>query len=374
MNTHAELPASSAHQWDAPRRTAKGRFDNPVPTTRPKVLPTLVDYVRGRAQTTPSDAVQVVRLSADDLAVGPESGLRLTWLGHATSLVELDGRRFLLDPVWAERASPWSFTGPRRFFEAPLELADLPPLDGVLISHDHYDHLDRVTVQRLAQTGVPFVVPLGVGEHLRSWGVEDAQITELTWWEDVTVSGVVITATPARHASGRSTLFTDMNATLWAGFVLRGPEHRVYYAGDTAMFDAFEEIGARLGPFDASLIEIGAYNKHWADLHLGPEQAVEAFQQVRGGVLIPVHWATFDLAMHSWTEPVERLLAAADAVDAKVAVPRPGQSVEPATPPPADRWWPDVPWQTAAQHPVRSSGLRVRPRGPDLSTPAGVVI
>lgn len=314
----------------------------------------MVEWFRKDAQTVPLEPVPTRPRSAADFQSTPSTGLRITWLGHSTSLIEIDDRRFLVDPVWRKRASPFEWAGPRRFFEPPLALDDLPPLDAVLISHDHYDHLDRRAVQRLAPTGVTFVVPLRVGELLQRWGVPRDQIVELDWWETSSSGDVTITATPARHFSGRSAIMTDRNRSLWSGFAIVGPRHRVYYAGDTAMFDGFEEIGQSLGPFDATLIEIGAYNRLWADLHLGPEQAVQAFHQVGGGLLVPVHWATFDLAMHSWVEPVERLLVETERTGASVVVPMPGESIEPGAPPEAERWWPKLAWQTAEEHPVVS--------------------
>ena len=149
----------------------------------------------------------------------------------------------------------------------------------------------------------------------------------------------------------------DKDKTLWAGFALTGPDHRVYYSGDTSMFRGFKEIGEKLGPFDATLIEVGAYHQLWADVHLGPEQAVKGVQDARGGLMIPVHWATFDLAMHSWVEPAERLLVAAKAANVPLSIPKPGQSLEPSNPPPPGRWWPELPWQTVEEHPIVSSGL-----------------
>ena len=338
-------------------RRRSGRFENPLPTERPRARAILAQWMRNRAPSTPRDPPATEPRTRSDFRVPPETGLRVTWLGHATSLIELEGARFLVDPVWGERSSPLPWMGPKRFFDPPLPLEELPPVDAVLISHNHYDHLDRHTVHRLSRAGLSFIVPLRVGEHLVRWGVPRARIRELGWWESVEIGGVTITATPARHFSGRSPLMTDRDRTLWAGFALGGPERRLYYAGDTAMFDGFESIGRALGPFDATLIEIGAYNRLWADLHLGPEQAVEAFRQVGGGLLIPVHWATFELAMHGWTEPVERLLVAAERHGVPVAIPKPGQSVEPARPPTVARWWPDLPWESAEDHPVVSSGF-----------------
>lgn len=337
-------------------RTRWGRFRNPLTERTARLREIVKAWIRNDAPTTPREPVRIERRTLEDFSTPPESGLRITWLGHSTSLVEIDGHRLLIDPVWSERSSPVQWLGPKRFFEPPLPLESLPNLDAVLISHDHYDHLDRKTVVQLADLGVPFLVPLRVGALIAKWGVPVEQIHELDWWDEIDVGGVTVAATPARHFSGRSPFMTDRNRTLWSGFAIIGPAHRVYYAGDTAMFGGFEEIGAAFGPFDVMLIEIGAYSRLWGDVHIGPEQAIDAFRQARGGLLIPVHWATFDLAMHGWTEPVERLLAKAERCGADVTVPRPGQSVEPASPPSPERWWPKLPWQTAEEHPVVSSG------------------
>ncbi|MGB1016417.1 MAG: MBL fold metallo-hydrolase, partial [Nannocystaceae bacterium] len=227
------------------------------------------------------------------------------------------------------------------------------------ISHDHYDHLDSATIHALAHKIPRFFVPLGVGSHLEYWGVDPANVTELDWWDTQTINGVAIHATPARHFSGRG--LHDRDATLWASWSLIGPKHRAFFSGDTAMFPGFKQIGDRLGPFDVTMIESGAYNRRWVDVHLGPEQAVQAHIDLQGRLLMPVHWGTFDLALHGWTEPAERLLAAATDLGVTVAVPKPGGSVEPGNPPPAVAWWPDIPWTPVAQDPVFSTGLPPRP-------------
>lgn len=283
----------------------------------------------------------------------PATGLRVTWLGHSSVLIELDGHRVLTDPVWSERASPLSWVGPKRWYAPPIALGELPPIDAVVISHDHYDHLDYPTLSAMKDWDTTFVVPLGVGAHLASWGVPEARIVELDWWERTRVRGLEIVATPARHASGRTAI--DKDATLWAGFALLGPEHRAYYSGDTGLFPAMKDIGARLGPFDVTMIEVGQYHSAWPDWHIGPEQAVLAHRMVQGRVLLPVHWGLFTLAVHGWTEPIERVLAAAAPGKDTVVIPRPGQSIEPAAPPERERWWPELPWETAAQHPIVST-------------------
>jgi L-ascorbate metabolism protein UlaG (beta-lactamase superfamily) len=331
------------------------RFRNAIPTAEMATWTLTKRWLQGADFTSPSQPPPTV--TPTGLGTLPVSGLRITWFGHSSLLVELDGKRFLTDPVWSERCSPSSVLGPKRFFEPPLPLDQLPPIDAVVLSHDHYDHLDEPSIRVLNQRVPLFIVPLGLGAHLEYWGVPAAKIRELDWWGQTHVGGIELTATPARHFSGRS--LGDADKTLWAGWSLRGPSHRVYYSGDTAMFPGFKEIGARLGPFDATLIEVGAYDRMWADVHLGPEQAVQAHRDVKGKLMLPVHWGTFNLALHAWTEPVERLLVAAQHASVNVVVPRPGESIDPSNPPPPAAWWPKVPWHTAAEHPVVSSGLAV---------------
>ena len=261
----------------------------------------------------------------------------MTWLGHATALVEIDGVRILTDPVWSERVSPSEWLGPRRFFPPPLPLEELPPIDAVVVSHDHYDHLDMRTIEALAARGARFLVPLGVGAHLEAWGVPPSQSDELDWDESRLVGHVTATFAPARHFSGRS--LTGRDATLWGSWVLAGPEHRVYFSGDSGYFDGFREIGAAHGPFDATLMSVASYGPTWPHVHMTPEELVQAHVEIRGGVFIPVHWATFNLAFHDWNEPIRRASAAAAAAGVKVLAPRPGESIEPAAAPRIPEWW-----------------------------------
>lgn len=285
-------------------------------------------------------------------------GGRVTWFGHSTLLIELDGARVLIDPIWAERASPFSWAGPKRYYDPQVPIEELPELDAVIISHDHYDHLDRDAVKRLMPRGVTWLCPLGVGAHLEAWGVAREHIVELDWWQDHQVGPLKVTATPSRHFSGRALLFTDQNATLWAGWAIAGARHRVFYSGDTALHPEFKEIGERLGPFDLTIMETGAYDALWADVHLGPEQAVLAHQLVGGALMMPVHWGTYDLALHGWIEPIERVLVAAESLGVKVVVPKPGGAVmlgEEA--PELSRWWPEGPWRSVAEAPAWSTSV-----------------
>jgi len=264
----------------------------------------------------------------------PAEGLRVTWLGHSTTLIEIDGKRVLTDPVWGPRASPVTFLGPKRFQPVPVPLAALPPIDVVLISHDHYDHLDYPTVRELAKLRMPIVTSLGVGKHLEAWGIPPERITELDWWDEATLSGVTLTAAPAHHFSGRT--FGDRNTTLWSSFVIRGENHSVYFSGDGGLSPLFAEIGRRLGPFDLVMMEVGAFHPSWGAVHLGPDNAIEAWRQIGSGKLLPIHWGTFNLAMHAWDDPAERLFAKSPE---GLLMPRLGQPVDPARDQGVDPWW-----------------------------------
>jgi L-ascorbate metabolism protein UlaG (beta-lactamase superfamily) len=263
--------------------------------------------------------------------------LAVTWFGHSSALIEVDGARVLVDPVWGDRVSPSPLLGPTRLHPVPAPLHALPPVDVVLISHDHYDHLDLPTVRAiLREQTSTFVVPIGIGEHLRTWGVPDERIVELDWDQSTTVGQLTLTCTEARHFSGR---FFARNTTQWASWAIAGPRHRVFFGGDTGYTPAFAGIGARLGPFDLTLMPIGAYNAAWQAMHMDPEEAVRAHGDLGGRVLLPVHWATFNLAFHRWAEPVQRLVAAARRSGVELAVPRPGQRVDLADLPPLEDWW-----------------------------------
>jgi L-ascorbate metabolism protein UlaG (beta-lactamase superfamily) len=269
----------------------------------------------------------------------PETGLRATWLGHSTVLIELDGVRVLTDPVWGERASPLTIAGPKRFQPVPIALASLPPLDLVIVSHDHYDHLDYPTIRELAKLDVPFVTSLGVGAHLESWGVPEGRITEMDWWETFTIPGseVEVTATPSQHFSGRGV--GSRNSTLWSSFAIKSSKHTAFFSGDTGLTTEYSTIRERLGPFDLTLLEVGAFHPAWGDIHLGPEHALEALDLLGGGGFLPVHWGTFNLAIHAWDEPAETLLKLAPRHSGHLLMPRLGEAIEPSRVERVDPWW-----------------------------------
>ena len=350
------MPPKSGPRVERSPQWRDGKFRNRLPRIDGPMWQAFGEFFFGGSKhRRPTAPIPVEQRAARDYASPPTSGLRVTWLGHSTTLLEIGGTRLLIDPVWSERASFVSFAGPRRFYPPPLPLAELPSIDAIVLSHDHYDHLDETLVRTLAPRGLRWITPLAVGDWLRDWGVPASDVTELDWWESVHVGSAELTATPARHFSGRGIGSTDR--TLWCGWTIVAAEKRVYYAGDTAMQHEFAEIGQRCGPFDLTMIEIGAYDRLWPDVHLGPEQAVAAHRAVRGDVMLPLHWGTFDLALHGWTEPIERTLAAAARDGVRVATPRPGGMVEPASLRPVERWWPALPWRTAQEAPIRSTGI-----------------
>jgi L-ascorbate metabolism protein UlaG (beta-lactamase superfamily) len=323
--------AGSAHAAD-------GLFHNTLPdqvVQRGALLAVLrAMLARGRS----GRPARPVPLVADPVPRTP-APLAVTWYGHSSVLLEVDGCRVLADPMWSERASPSPTLGPRRLHPVPVPLSALPPVDAVVISHDHYDHLDLPTVRALVRGGTaPFVVPLGLGDHLRRWRVPDDRVVELDWGGSTTVGSLTLTCTEARHFSGRA---LRRNTTLWSSWAVAGPAHRAFFGGDTGYTPAFADIGRTLGPFDLTLLPIGAYSDRWPLIHMDPEEAVRAHDDLTGGagLLVPVHWATFNLGFHPWAEPAQRLRAAAQRAGARIAVPRPGGRVDASALPPVTDWW-----------------------------------
>ena len=268
---------------------------------------------------------------------GPPGELEVCWLGHGTSLVDIEGKRVMFDPVFSERCSPSRLLGPQRVHEPPVPVEALPRIDVIAISHDHYDHLDLASVRALAPPPpAPVGVPLGVGAHLEFWGVPSDRIIELDWEESAVVAGLKVTATPAHHFSGRA---FKRNPTLWCSFVVAGGRRKVYYSGDSGYFPGYAAIGASHGPFDVTLMQIGAYSTAWPDIHMTPEEGVAAHRDLRGDLFVPVHWGTFVLAPHAWNDPPNRARVEAKVHDVRIAIPRPGEQISVDDPPDLDAWW-----------------------------------
>ncbi len=322
-------------------RWIEGAFRNLHPIMpglrdRTAAMPSVADFLCGGEQRVPSAPLPSLN-PLKRWRKPPSSGLRATWLGHSTVLIEIGGIRVLTDPVWGPRASPLAMAGPKRFQPVPVTLREMPSVDMVVISHDHYDHLDYPTIRALAKTNVPFVTSLGVGAHLEGWGVDPARITELDWWESHDLGGVRFTAAPSQHFSGRS--LGARNPTLWSSFVIQSDKHRVFFSGDTGLTSEYETIRKQLGPFDLVMLEVGAFHPAWGDIHLGPENALKAHEFLGGGAFLPVHWGTFSLAMHAWNQPAEVLIEQGAKRGTQLVMPRLGEPIEPVHVDRVDPWW-----------------------------------
>ena len=322
---------------------AEGRAQNTVETSMGSgdVMEFVVEYFRGAGERKPPQPVPMVETDPSVLYSIDDQGIRFMWVGHSTVYLEVDGTRVLIDPVWSDRASPFKIAGPRRSHPVPIVLADLPPIDVVVISHDHYDHLDPGVIRELAPLGVRFAVPLGVGADLEAWGVATDQISELDWWEGANVGSLALIATPARHFSGWQV--TDRDRTLWASWTLVGPKSRVFYSGDSGWQDDFEKIGNEYGPFDLTIMKCGAYGDGWPDIHINGIQAVKAHQLLKGRKMLPVHWLTFDLALHPWEEPIVQAVETGAELGVEVVTPQLGELIDLQERSTTTRWWESTP-------------------------------
>ncbi len=287
--------------------------------------------------TVPVDAIPVRPLTRAQLdALDPQAN-HVVRLGHSSHLLKLAGRYWLIDPVFGERVSPFSFAGPKRFHPPPLTLEQLPPIEGLVLSHDHYDHLDLPTIEHLALRVQRYFVPLGLKARLVDMGVPPERVQEFDWWQGAQHAGVQLMATPAQHFSGRT--LTDRNRTLWASWVLEAGGQRIFFSGDSGYFDGFRQIGERFGGFDLALMENGAYDAYWPAVHMTPEESVQAFVDLRAKALYSVHNSTFDLAFHAWREPLERLAKLAEARGIELATPEIGEVLTVGRPRVNRRWW-----------------------------------
>jgi L-ascorbate metabolism protein UlaG (beta-lactamase superfamily) len=325
-----------------PAQQEQGTFSNHAPVKRAGLGKTLGIFYkmlfRKPRNTRPVGAIPVQPLTREQLLAAPDHSVFR--LGHSTVLLKMRGKFWLTDPVFAERASPFSWAGPKRFHAPPISLEDLPPLEAVILSHNHYDHLDRKAVIQLADKTRYFLAPLGVGDILVKWGVDASQVRQLDWWQGSEVDGIHFVATPAQHFSGRG-LF-DSNQTLWCSWVMIDGARRVFFSGDTGYFDGFKRIGEQYGPFDLTLMETGAYNVDWPHVHMQPEQTLQAHIDLKGRWLLPIHNGTFDLAFHAWHEPFDRIMALAWERNVSITTPAMGQAFSLNQPERGVAWWLEV--------------------------------
>lgn len=309
----------------------KGKFRNIETATKvmdgSKMWDSFNRFLFGKEIRSPENAFPVKKLTKRSFNHTSSDSLRIMKIGHSSVLIEIEGKYILTDPVWSNRPSPVNFAGPTRFHSTPLPIGELPELDAVLISHDHYDHLDKPTIMKLAKTGVHFYMPLGVGAHFESWDIPDSQYSEYDWQDSITLAerDLKFILTPARHFSGRG-LF-DRNSTLWGSWTIIGKNKKVFFSGDSGYMPEFKEIGKKYGPFDLTMIDMGAYDKSWPEIHMTPEEAVQAHKDLKGNTLIPIHWGTYSLNIADWFEPIDRFIAAADKDSIQYYVPYPGEIV-----------------------------------------------
>jgi L-ascorbate metabolism protein UlaG (beta-lactamase superfamily) len=316
-------------------------FLNPVPTdvmVKGSFGRIMKMYTKKHPGRTPPKRLGPFSADLSALEQTPCDTVRVTWLGHSSTLLEIDGKKFLTDPLWYQRASPFAALGPKRFFDNPIPINQLPAIDHILLSHDHFDHLDKDAILHLLSKDLPVITMLGVGKRLINWGADKSLVTELDWWQQKELgNGFVITALPARHFSGR--WLNDRFSTLWGSFAIKGPLHNVYFGADSGYYEGFKKIGDKLGPFDLTMLDSGAYNREWESIHMGPENAVQANVDLKGKLFMPIHWGTFNLAFHPWTEPVERVIKAAATRNVPLFLPTPGETRDIKDGAYNSKWW-----------------------------------
>lgn len=339
QQTMTKITENSSAQPLLTLQKHEGRYRNPVPMSRMGFFKTLGIFwnmtFKKPSVTRPSGEIPVQSLSRQQLLAAPD--YTVYRLGHSTVLLKMRGVFWLTDPVFAERASPVQWAGPQRFHQPPISIEELPPIKAVILSHNHYDHLDHMTIKALEAKTEHFLTPLGVGDTLMEWGVPAHKIQQLDWWQSTEVHGMQFVATPSQHFSGRTLL--DGNRSLWASWVMHDEHQRIFFSGDTGYFDGFKTIGEQYGPFDLTLMETGAYNVDWPDVHMQPEETLQAHIDLRGRWLLPIHNGTFDLAMHAWHEPFDRIIALAWEKNVLITTPQMGQPFYVQYPCRGTAWW-----------------------------------
>lgn len=302
-----------------------------------EILPLIYFTIKNKSKDSvaKSDDIPVNYLKTSDLFEFEDySVIRL---GHSTLLFKIENEFYLTDPVFSQRASPFSFMGPKRFHEVPISIKELPPIKAVIISHDHYDHLDKQSIKELKGKTSLFYTSLGVGKHLKKFGVVSEKIIELNWNQRSTKDKIEFICTPAQHFSGRG-LF-DKDETLWSSWVIKTPKGRYYFGADGGYSDCFKEIAFNHGPLDFSFLEVGAYNEKWKDIHMLPEEGIQAHKDLKARHMFPIHNGTFDLSVHSWFEPFNKINDLAKKEDISIHFPIMGESISLLNPKATKRWW-----------------------------------
>ncbi len=333
--------SSESNRPASAQRGDDGLFRNPPdPSDRP-TQGTWTIWSRFLFETQegaePRDAIPVRRIDRATLDALDPAANHIVRLGHSSHLLKLRGQFWLIDPVFSERVSPVQWAGPKRFHAPPLSLEELPPIEGLILSHDHYDHLDEATIAYLRERVQRYFVPLGLRARLQEMGVDPQRVEEFDWWQRGSHAGVQLTAAPAHHFSGRT--LWDRNSTLWASWLIQSGEERIYFSGDSGYFEGFKTIGERAGRIDIALLENGAYDSYWPSVHMSPEETVQAFKDLRARQLYLVHNSTFNLGFHPWSEPMNRVADIAEREGLPLATPAIGEVLTVGQPRQNERWW-----------------------------------
>lgn len=309
---------------------SEGKFSNLIPTTMDmntgKAIRMLPEFFKNDPARLPDFELPLEKRDSLEL-VQDSIPTRLVWFGHSAFLLQLDGKNILIDPMLGEVPAPNPLLGKKRFSkELPIEIEKLPKIDLILISHDHYDHLDYESIQKLKAKTAKYLVPLGVGAHFERWGVDRKDIEEFAWWEELELDSIRFAFTPSRHFSGRG--LGNRFSTLWGSWVIQGTSDKLYFSGDSGYGPHFKEIGEKYGPFDFAMLECGQYNENWKEIHMMPEETAQSSLDLQANAFMPIHWGAFTLAMHSWTDPVERVMKRSNEIGANVFVPKIGEFIE----------------------------------------------
>lgn len=272
---------------------------------------------------TPSERIPEEKPDLNEF-LNKSSKIKVIWLGHSSILLNIDGIIILIDPVFSDAASPICFIN-SRFQKPVISLNELPQINYIIISHDHYDHLDMNTIKYFTDKNVNFITPLGVGSHLEYWGITSNRIIEKDWWEEQIFEDIKFIATPSQHFSGRGVF--DGKKTLWASWIIESKKHKVYFSGDSGYDIHFKQIGEKYGPFDVAFIESGQYNKNWPEGHLSPDEGVKVYKDLKSKVYFPIHWGMFALARHSWNDPINQLKTLSEKHNIDLVVAKLGQLI-----------------------------------------------
>ncbi|MFY0653632.1 MAG: MBL fold metallo-hydrolase [Cyclobacteriaceae bacterium] len=336
---------SEKEQYTQSGHYENGAFENQIPTSMDmsfsQTLSMMSQFFKGGPNRAPENKLPVLAIDSLDLVTEPDSITRITWFGHSAFLLEIQGQNILIDPMFGDVPAPHPLLGRSRFSDGlPIEIEQLPQIDALILSHDHYDHLDYGSIVKLKDKVKKYYMPLGVGAHFKAWGVNPEDVNELNWWDEIEQQGLKFVCTPARHFSGRG--ISDRFATFWSSWSIIGDERKIFFSGDSGYGPHFKAIGEKYGPFDFAMMECGQYNKLWSNIHMMPEETAQAGADVRAQLMMPIHWGSFVLAMHTWNDPVIRVTNKAKEIGQPIVVPQIGEPIVLGEDAPESDWWRDL--------------------------------